>query len=213
MFPWVGSHAPCCGRQLWGLPSCVEYLSPQGVLPRESTVRSPHPFGSSCGAPLLGRQPPPGRHACHQLLPCLRVMFAMVPDAAWPGSDQWPCSTAHATGLVGWLGSPTASAPGGVDRCVLSLCRPRCVCVCGVLAYLARVHWCARPLCFVRDVCGHVAPVHRCARCVWYACAGGGFVPPRTPPPFFRVLCICFFLFVLKWKRGRVHTAGTGMGN
>ena len=29
---WVGSHALSCGWQLWGLPSRVEYLSPQGVL-------------------------------------------------------------------------------------------------------------------------------------------------------------------------------------
>ena len=32
MCPWVGSHAPSCERQLWGLPSRMEYLSPQGVL-------------------------------------------------------------------------------------------------------------------------------------------------------------------------------------
>ena len=32
MCPWVGLHAPSFGRQLWGLPSRVEYLSPQGVL-------------------------------------------------------------------------------------------------------------------------------------------------------------------------------------
>ena len=32
MCPWVGPHAPSFGRQLWGLPSRVEYLSPQGVL-------------------------------------------------------------------------------------------------------------------------------------------------------------------------------------
>ena len=31
MCPWVGPHAPSFGRQLWGLLSCVEYLSPQGV--------------------------------------------------------------------------------------------------------------------------------------------------------------------------------------
>ena len=29
---WVGPHAPSFGGQLWGLPSGVEYLSPQGVL-------------------------------------------------------------------------------------------------------------------------------------------------------------------------------------
>ena len=32
MCPWVGPHAPFFGRQLWGLPSSVQYLSPQGVL-------------------------------------------------------------------------------------------------------------------------------------------------------------------------------------
>ena len=32
MCPWVGPHVPSFGRQLWGLPSRVEYLSPQGVL-------------------------------------------------------------------------------------------------------------------------------------------------------------------------------------
>ena len=30
------------------------------------------------------------RFARPRLLPWLRVTFAMVPDAAWPGSDQWP---------------------------------------------------------------------------------------------------------------------------
>ena len=32
MCPWVGSHAPSSAGQLWGLPSRVECLSPQGVL-------------------------------------------------------------------------------------------------------------------------------------------------------------------------------------
>ena len=32
MCPWVGPHVPFFGRQLWGLPSRVEYLSPQGIL-------------------------------------------------------------------------------------------------------------------------------------------------------------------------------------
>ena len=32
MCPWVGPNAPSFGQRLWGLPSCVEYLSPQGVL-------------------------------------------------------------------------------------------------------------------------------------------------------------------------------------
>ena len=32
MCPWVGPHVPLFGRQLWGLPGRVEYLSPQGIL-------------------------------------------------------------------------------------------------------------------------------------------------------------------------------------
>ena len=32
MCPWVGPHVPSFGRQLWGLPIPVEYLSPQEVL-------------------------------------------------------------------------------------------------------------------------------------------------------------------------------------
>ena len=32
MCQWVGPHAPSFGRQLWGLPSRVQYLSSPGVL-------------------------------------------------------------------------------------------------------------------------------------------------------------------------------------
>ena len=58
MCSWVGPHAPSFGQQLWGLPSRVEYLSPQGVL-------LPLVYGTTasalgCGATLLGRRPPPG---------------------------------------------------------------------------------------------------------------------------------------------------------
>ena len=140
------------------------------------------------------------RHARHQLLPWLRMAFVMVPDAAWPGSDPWPWSTAPANGLPGRLGRPNASDPEVLDRCVLSLCRPRCVCVCGVLAHLAPVHRCSRPLCFVRGVCRHVALVHQCVRCGWYACAGGGFVAAPLPPLFLRALWLFFsFLKVGRW--------------
>ena len=117
----------------------------------------------------------------------------MVPDAAWPGSDQWPWSSAPATGLVGRPGRPSASDPRGVDRCVLCLCCPQCMCVCGVLA--------------------HSAPVHRCARCVRFACAVGGFFPP--PPPlicflffsfFLCMCCVLFCSFFLKMEKGaRAH--------
>ena len=114
MCPWVGPHAPSFGRQLWGLPSRVEYLSPQGV-------SRPLVYGTTASLlwnELQGHsawQATPSwtvyRLACHRLLPWLRVTLAMVRDAAWPGSDQRPWSTAPATGPVGPLGRPSASDP------------------------------------------------------------------------------------------------------
>ena len=174
MCPWVASHAPSCVRQVWGLPSRMEYLSPQGiVLPRVyGTTASP--LWLELRGPAAWQATPSWavcQHACHQLLPSLRATFAMVPDAAWPGSDQRPWSTTPATGPVGRLGRPSASDPGGVSRGVLSLCCPRCMCVCGVLA--------------------HVAPVHQCVGCVRCACAAGGCV--LLPPPliFFSFFLLC----------------------
>ena len=91
MCPWVGPHAPSFGRQLWGLPSRVQYRSPQGVL-------LPLVYGTAASPlwlELRGRfawQATPFwrvyRLACHRLLTWLQMTFAMVPDAAWPGLDQ-----------------------------------------------------------------------------------------------------------------------------
>ena len=204
MCPWVGSDAPSFGRQLWGLPSRVESLSPQGVL-------LPLVYGTT--APLLwlelrghfAWQATPSwtvyRLACHRLLPWLRVTFAMVPNAAWLGSDQWPWST-----------------PACLTHGVLVLsCPSAALRVCSVLSHLAPVHryarvvcwvasavswatwllftgvlaWCVvlrvrcpgplgsrspvRPLgvlCCVCGVLGHLAPVHQCARSVCcFSCA------------------------------------------
>ena len=145
MCPWVGPHAPSFGRQLWGLPSRLEYLSPQGVL-------LPLVYGTTASPlwlelrGLSAWQVTPSwsvyRLACQRLLPWLRVTFAMVPDAAWPGSDQWPLGTAPANGPVGRLGRPSASDPWGVGS-FLSLGRPTFARVCGVLGHLAPVHLCA----------------------------------------------------------------------
>ena len=66
------------------------------------------------------------------------------------------CCFACAVSRASWL--LFTGVPG---RDVSSLCCPRCMRVCGVLAL--------------------VAPVHRCARCVRCACAIGGCVP--LPPP------------------------------
>ena len=195
MCPWAGLHAPSCGRQLSGLPSRVEYLSPQGVLlPRVyGTIASPLWF--ELRGPAAWQVTPSWavrRHACHRLLPWLRVTFAVVPDAARPGSDQWPCSTAPATGHAGRLGRPSASDPRGMVRCALSLCCPRCVRVCGVLGHLPPVHRCAHPLSSVRGVRGHLALVRRCARCLRFVCAVVGCV--GDPPSFF-FSCVCLFFF------------------
>ena len=91
MCPWVGPHASSFGRELWRLPTPVEYISPQGVV-------LPLVYCTTASPLLLelrGRsawQATPSwtvyRFACHRLLPWLWVTFAMVPDAAWPGSDQ-----------------------------------------------------------------------------------------------------------------------------
>ena len=148
----------------------MEYLSPQGVL-------LPLVYGTTASLlwlELRGHsawQATPSwtvyRLACHRLLPSLRLTFAMVPDAAWPGSDQWPWSTAPAPGPVGRPGRPSASNPWGVcsflslgcptcARCPgpLGSCSPLCprgllCCVWGVLGHLAPVHWCARSVCCV----------------------------------------------------------------
>ena len=170
---------PSCGQPLWGLPSRMEYISPQGVFLRRVYGTTASPLWLELRGPAAWQAGPSWavcRQACHQLLPWLRAAFAMVPDAPWPGSDQLPWSIAPATGPVGWPGHPSASDPGGVDRCVLSLCCPRCMCVCGVLV--------------------HLAPVHRCARYVRFACAVGGCVPRPLPPNFLFFFSLYLFCFV-----------------
>ena len=93
------------------------------------------------------------------------MTFAMVPDAAWPGSDQWPWSTAPAPGPVGQPGRPGVSNPWGVCS-FLSLIRPMCARCPGPLGSCSPV--CSRGLlCCVCGVLGHLAPVQRCARSVW----------------------------------------------
>ena len=182
MCPWVGPHAPSFWQQLSGLPSRVEYLSPQGVL-------LPLVYGTTASPlwlELRGHsawQATPSwtvyRLACHRLLPWLRVTFAMVPDAAWPGSDQWPWSTAPATGPVGRLGRLSASDPWAAGS-FLSLGRPTCVQCPGPLGSCSPV--CPRGmLCCVRGVLGHFAPVHRCACSV---CCVVTAVCWATWPPF-----------------------------
>ena len=200
MCPWVGPHVPPFGRQLWGLPSRVEYLSPQGVL-------LPLVYGTTASPlwlelrGLSARQATPSwtlyRLACHRLLPWLWVMFAMVPVAAWPGSDQWPWGTAPATGPVGPLGCPSASDPWGVGS-FLSLGRPTCARVCGVLGHLAPVRRCARSVCCVACAASWATwlpftgvPARCVALRVW--CPGPlGFCSPLCPRGL--LCCVCAVL-------------------
>ena len=167
---------PLFGRQLCGLPSSVELLSPPGAL-------LPLVYGTTASALWLELRGHSAwqatlswtvhRLACHRLLPWLRVTFSMVPDAAWPGSDQWPWSTAAATGPVGRLGRPSVSDPSGVGS-FLSLGRPMCVRCPGPLGSSSRVHLLGALRCNCL-VLGHLAPVHRCARSVrCFACAVSG---------------------------------------
>ena len=176
MCPLVGPRAPSFGRQLWGLPSRVDYLSPQRVLIPLVYGTTASPLSLELRG-LSAWQATPSwtvyRLACQWLLPWLRLTFAIVPDAAWPGSDEWPWGTAPAAGPVDRLGRPSASDPWGVS--FFPVPRPPYVCTC------VRCPW---PLCSCSPVCplgalfclcgvlGHLAPVRRCARpvrCV--ACA------------------------------------------
>ena len=186
MCPWVGPHAPSFGRQLWGLPSRVEYLSPQGVLLPLVYGKTASPLWLELRGHSAWQATPSWtvyRLACHRLLSWLRVTFAMVPDAAWLGSDQWPWSTAPATGPVGRLGCPSASDPWGVGS-LLSLGRPTCVQCPGPLGSCSPV--CPRGMvCCVCGVLGHLAPVHRCARlvcCVAWAVSWATWLPFTGAP-------------------------------
>ena len=152
MCPWVGRHACSFGRQLWGLPSRVDYVSPQGVLLPRVYGTTSSPLWLELLGPAAWQATPTltvHRLACHRLLSWLRVMFAMVPDAAWPGVDQRPWGTAPAAGPVGQLDRPSEHDPWGVVCCCPSLGRPWCARVCGVLGHLAPVHRCARSVCCV----------------------------------------------------------------
>ena len=203
MCPWVGPHAPSFGRQLWGLPSRVEYLSAQGVL-------LPLVYGTTASPlwfELRGHsawQATPSwtvyRLACHRLLPWLRVTFAMVPDAAWLGSDQWPWSTAPAPGLVGRPGRPGVSNPWGVGS-FLSLVRPLSARCPGPLGSCSPVRP-RRLLCRVCGVLGGLAPVHRCARSVWCVAHAVSWAPWL---PFTGVPAECVVLSV--WCPGPLESS------
>ena len=175
MCPWVGPHVSFFGRQLWGAAQpCGVSLTIRGIAPVSLQYDRLTPV--ACVAWLATSSLTVYRLACHRLLPWLRVTFAMVPDAAWPGSDQQPWGTAPAAGPVGRQGRPSVSDPWGVVCCYLSLGCPWCACVCGVHGPLALVHRCTCPVLCVRGVScmrcpwllGDCSPVHvPCVLCMW----------------------------------------------
>ena len=129
MCPLVASHAPSFGRQLWGLLSRMEYLSPQGVL----LLRVYGTTASTLWLELRGHsawQATPSwivyQLACHQLPPPPRVAFVMVPDAASPGGSAGP---------------PQCARPMG---CGLLFFLPRLPYVRGVPGHFGPVHQCGR---------------------------------------------------------------------
>ena len=176
---------PLLGGSSGGLPGHVAYLSPQGVLLPLVYCTTASPLWLELRG-LSAWQATPSRTvyrlACHWLLPWLRVMFAMVPDAAWPGLDRRPSGTAPTAGPVGRLGRPSVSDPWGVGSFLSLVCAvswatwllftgvpARCVALrlrcpgplgCCSLVFPPGL------LCCVYGVLGHLAPVHRCARSV-----------------------------------------------
>ena len=165
--PVSGSCGGC--PAVWSISDYRSYCS------RESTVQSPQPLWLELRGSAAWQAAPSRavcRHACHQLLPWLPMTFAMVPDAAWPASEQWPWSTAPATGPLGRLGRPSASDPLDCGplrpvplppslrlrvRCPGSLgaCSPVC------MPFVFRV-WCLWP----RGSCSTVRAL--CVVCVWW---------------------------------------------
>ena len=113
------------------------------------------------------------------------MTFAVVPDAAWPRSDQRPWGTAPAVRPVGWLGCPSAPTHGSWFVVSCPSCVPYAVSWATWLLFTVVLARCVvlrmrRPgqlgscspvcpldvLCCVCVVLGGLAPVHRCARSV-----------------------------------------------
>ena len=138
----------------------------------------------------------------------------MVPDAAWPGSDQWPWSTAPAPGPVVRPRRPPCVQPMG---CWFSPV-PRSPYVCAVsqaswLVFTGVLAWfvvlclrCPGPLgscspvrplgvvCCVCGVPGPLAPVHRLGALCWVCGVLGHLAPVH------RCACsVCCFACAVSW--------------
>ena len=179
MCPWVGSHTPCCGRQLWGLPSLMEYLSPQGALLPQVYGTTASPLWLELRGPAAWQATPSWavcRHAYHQLLPWLGATFGIGCSLARLGAAALEYRSCH------W-----PDGPAGSPQCVRPWkCRPWCP-----VPLLPSVHVrvrCPSP----RGVCSPVCALCAVRVCCWWLC-------PSSPPPnflfcFFSLLCICFVL-------------------
>ena len=137
---------PPLGGSSGGLPSRVEYLSPQGVL-------LPRVYGTIASPLWLELRGPASWQvthswtecwlACHCLLPWRRMTFAW--SQMQPGQARASGLGVLLLALVRWVGwvAPVCPTPGVwfVVPCpfAAALC-----CVCGVLGHLAPVHRCAR---------------------------------------------------------------------
>ena len=189
MFPSVGPNAPSFGRQLWGQPSCVEYLSPQGVLLPlvYGTTASPlwlelrghsawqaTPFWTCVPARPSPVAPMALGDVCHGPRCSLAGLGAV---ALKYRSCHWPGGSAGSPQCVRPMGCwffPVPRPPyvfavswatwllftGVPAPCVVLRVRcPRSLGSCSPV--------CPRGLlCCVCGVLGYLAPVHRCARSV-----------------------------------------------
>ena len=79
MCPWVGSHAPSCRPSSGGCQAVWSISHHKGYCSRQSMVQPPHPCGSSCGTPLLGRRPPPWLCAGTPVISCFHGSGRRLP--------------------------------------------------------------------------------------------------------------------------------------
>ena len=171
MSPWVGSRAPSSARQLWGLPNRMEYLSPQGVFaPASLRYNRITPVARVAAPRCLAGDP---------LLGCVPAHLSLVASMALGDICPGPGCSLAGLGPVA-LEYRSCHWPGG------SAGSPQCVRPSGYrplhpLPLLPSVHVRVR----LPGPLGALLFVHRCGRCVRFACAVGGCVPPPTPKIFF----------------------------
>ena len=192
---WVGHMPPPVGGSSGGCPAVWGISHHRGYCSRKSTVRPPHPCGSSCGAPLLGRRPPPALCAGTPVINCFhgsgrRLLWSPMqrgrigPAALEYRSCHWPGGSAR---------SPQCVGPWG--------CRPWCP-----VPLLPLVHVrvrCPGP----RGACSPVCALCAVRVCCWWWC------PSSSPPNFlfcffcsvFVLFCRAFFFFRKMEKGARAH--------